>query len=174
MHDHYVALGVLFFLMCVITASVLYSVGANWQVFLSVFGGLFTFIFFVQKHQLDEAKFVNELIIKFNQRYDALNNDLNDLFQLNKSISEFSSSDRNLLFDYFNLCGEEYLFFKKGYIYPEVWESWVAGMKQFHEQAGIQEFWETELRLGSYYKLDVASEIQRLKNLTGRTQELTD
>ncbi len=159
-HDHYVAIGLLLSIGGVAVASYLSFIGADWKVFITVFGGLFTFVFLVQKHQLEEAKFANELIVRFNQRYDSLNEDLNALLQVEKAASEFTSKELDFLFDYFNLCGEEFLFFKKGYIYPEVWKSWVAGMNQFHKLDGIRELWEQELTLGSYYGLDVANEIR--------------
>ena len=64
--------------------------------------------------------------------------------------------------DYFNLCGEEYLFYRRGYIYPEVWKSWVAGMKIYYANERIKKLWAQELSNQSYYGLNVSEEIRRL------------
>jgi hypothetical protein len=55
--------------------------------------------------------------------------------------------------DYFNLCGEEYLFYKHGYILPEAWESWRRGMRQYMDVESIRELWEFEVKTDSYYGL---------------------
>jgi hypothetical protein len=31
--------------------------------------------------------------------------------------------ERTILNDYFNLCGEEYLYYTQGYIFPAVWKA---------------------------------------------------
>lgn len=81
----------------------------------------------------------------------------------NKSVSELlESHEIDTLNDYFNLCGEEYLFYRRGYIYPEVWKSWVAGMKIFYEDERIQKVWSKELNTESYYRLNVSKEIEQL------------
>lgn len=133
---------------------------ADWRITLAVVGGLVSFIYFIQKQQLDEAKFVNELFVRCNGRYDELNEKMNSLAKGGKAAKDFDAEDRDILFDYFNLCGEEYLFHLKGYIYPEVWKSWVAGMKIFYDKPGIREFWLSELQSQSYYGLNVEEEIR--------------
>ena len=55
--------------------------------------------------------------------------------------------------EYFNLCAEEYLFFKEGYIHPEAWQSWCRGMVCYLQDDGIRGAWNEEMTLGSYYDL---------------------
>jgi hypothetical protein len=55
------------------------------------------------------------------------------------------------LYDYFNLCSEEYLMKKKGYIYPEVWEAWCKGIQDFLKHERIKMLWDKEMKTGSYY-----------------------
>lgn len=161
LHKYYLAIVAAIFFTSVFIALILYINNTDWKITLTVFGGLISFVYFIQKQQLDEAKFVNELFIKFNQRYDELNEELNIISE-NKSKRDFSISEKNILSDYFNLCAEEYLFYQKGYIYPEVWAAWVAGMQIYYKHAGICEFWKTELKSKSYYDLDVKKEIGNL------------
>ena len=61
-----------------------------------------------------------------------------------------------ILNEYFNLCGEEYLVWKQGYLYPEVWKSWRKGMQYFFDQPRVREIWEKELSSDSYYGIEKA------------------
>ena len=60
------------------------------------------------------------------------------------------------LYDYFNLCGEEYLFYRKGFIYPEVWLAWRKGMQIFLRCPRIRRLWEEELGTNSYYGVTIS------------------
>ena len=158
-HENYFALVLLSFLFAFLFSIVF--AGSDWRILLTVVGTLLSFIYFIQKQQLDEAKFSNELFIRFNQRYDELNERLNVI--KNKKDSELlDSSEIDALNDYFNLCGEEYLFYQRGYIYPEVWKSWVAGMKIFYDNPRIQKIWLKDLSTQSYYGLNVGEQVKNL------------
>lgn len=66
-------------------------------------------------------------------------------------MPQLSFSDRQVLFDYFNLCAEEYLYHKSGFIDSDVWTSWIHGMRVFAAAPRIRSLWEAELNAGSYY-----------------------
>lgn len=151
-HDHCIALGLLLFIVGIIGTILLYTDGINWQIFLAVFGGLFSFVFLVQKQQLEEAKFANDLINRFNDRYDSLNEEINRIAC--EATGKLSEEDKARLYDYFNLCAEEYLFYARGYIYPSVWASWLKGMEHFAKNERIRACWHAELVGGSYYGLN--------------------
>lgn len=162
-HKYYFESAIFFLLLAMVLAPIFYLIGVDWKILLTVIGGLSSFFFFIQKQELDEAKFINELLINFNQRYDAMNEKLNAIVKANKNSQDFENHEIFTLYDYFNLCGEEYLFYLRGYIYPEVWRSWVAGMKSYYTDPRIQRLWEEELTSESYYSLDISKEIKRLK-----------
>ena len=128
-------------------------------IIISIFGIILTSIFFVQKQKLEESRLFKELFEEFNERYDKLNEELNRIIN-REAKQSLTSDEKNTLYDYFNLCGEEYLFYKQGYILPEVWESWVNGMRIFFKDNRVREIWEEELRTNSYYgfKLDLLKE----------------
>jgi hypothetical protein len=67
-----------------------------------------------------------------------------------------AADDKQLLYDYFNLCAEEYLYFKSGYVDAEVWQSWLRGMKLFASNPEIRRLWQEELESGSYYGFTLA------------------
>src|SRR5690606_15779374 len=79
-----------------------------------------------------------------------LNDQLNEIVA-REQPSFITASDKNVLFDYFNLCAEEYLYFKAGCIEAQVWESWVSGMRYFSQSEVIRRLWVEELETGSYY-----------------------
>jgi hypothetical protein len=135
-----------------------YTRGDDWKLFLPAIGGAVSLIYVVEKQQLDEASLFKDLFVQFNEKYDDLNEELNRI----KSQDSISLQDCNTLYDYFNLCGEEYLFYQQGYIYPEVWQSWILGMKIFYDSDVIRPIWISELKSGSYYGLDIEREIKRI------------
>lgn len=117
---------------------------------LSVLGlaaGLVGFLY--AKHREDTRLFM-ELFQSFNSRYDTLNDDLNRIAD-STSPEPLGPDDRNRLFDYFNLCAEEYLFYSAGYIDEQVWKAWTRGMAHFAADERIRHLWEEELRQESYY-----------------------
>ena len=103
---------------------------------------------FVQRQRLEEMGLFKELFTAFNARYDKLNEDLARVQR-----GELTAELENKLVDYFNLCAEEYLFYKHGYILPEAWESWRKGMRQYMDVDSVHKLWELEVKTDSYYGL---------------------
>lgn len=94
------------------------------------------------KQSIEDDKLFKELFIGFNARYDALNDRFTTLRHFDADAArpvelvckasqkgcDLQKSDEQLIIDYFNLCAEEYLWFKKGRIPKEVWQAWKAGI----------------------------------------------
>jgi len=114
-------------------------------------GAVLSLLYFVQKQRLEEVRLFRELFKEFNERYDAMNDRLARIRDIDDG--EFAQGEAQLLIDYFNLCGEEYLYFSKGYIPPSVWEAWYLGMQQTISCPRINELWRGECAGGSYYGL---------------------
>ena len=129
----------------------------DWKILLPFVGGAISLIYIIEKQQLDEALLFKQLFYDFNKRYDDLNEELKKI--KDDSNIELTETEKFLLSDYFNLCGEEYLFYKNGYIYPEVWESWVNGMRIFLKIEKIKVEWMNEFKTNSYYGLDIEKEV---------------
>ena len=64
---------------------------------------------------------------------------------------EFHERVRLRFIDYFNLCAEEWLFWKAGYIYDPVWTARENGMKQYGKDRRVKELWKRERESDSYY-----------------------
>ena len=117
----------------------------------TVAGALLSLLYFLQKQKLEELRMFRELFKEFNARYDAMNGRLDVICSINDG--DFKPEEVQLLIDYFNLCGEEYLFFSQGYIPPSVWEAWHRGMQVIIACPRVNNLWREERSSGSYYGL---------------------
>jgi hypothetical protein len=106
------------------------------------------------QHNQNTERFI-DLFRDFNAQYDGLNNRLNALLLRDGNLV-LTAEDEQLLYDYYNLCAEEFLYFKSGYIDTEVWQSWLRGMKYFASNAQVRRLWRKELESGSYYGFPMA------------------
>ena len=122
----------------------------NVELLVPATGAIAAFVYFLYSQHLQETRLFAELFQQFNERYDRLNDKLNGIVSREQQ-SLMSAKDRQILFDYFNLCAEEYLYFKSGYIEREVWESWINGMRYYAKSIDIRRLWGEELESGSYY-----------------------
>jgi len=120
------------------------------NVAVPVAGGLAGAYYFLQKQQLEELRLFEELFAEFNRRYAQLNSPLQHLVAGSEPLSK---GDRALLEDYFNLCAEEYFYYRRGIIDPTVWRAWCRGMLQYLHDERIADFWRHEETPDSYYGL---------------------
>src|SRR5687768_17035765 len=79
----------------------------------SVVAATLGFCYFVQQQKLAETTLFKQLFSEFNARYDGMNEQLASIAKLGKQADE---NDKSAIVDYFNLCAEEFLFYKEGYI----------------------------------------------------------
>jgi hypothetical protein len=120
------------------------------ELLLAVIGAAAAFFHFLYgQHNFNTERFV-ELFAQFNARFDDLNDDLNRIRD-EHADTPLAPKDMQVLYDYFNLCGEEYLYFKAGFIDGSVWRSWLNGMSHFAAGERIQRVWASELKQDSYY-----------------------
>ena|ERR1044071_1564583 len=122
----------------------------DWPIILSWVGSTLTFVYFVQKQKLEELTLLKDLFKDFNGRYGKLNEHLNGIIAADVN-AQLSRNELDALDDYFNLCAEEYFYYRKGYIEPEIWKSWHNGMKVFFRNERIRKIWEQECKSESYY-----------------------
>ena len=120
------------------------------ELLLSGIGTVAAFTYFLYRQHLDETKLFKELFAEFNARYDSLNDDLNKIL-LGPTEGELSPVEQKSVFRYFNLCGEEFFFYRAGYIDRSVWESWHRGMMVFFTHKRIRALWDRDCKSDSYY-----------------------
>lgn len=124
----------------------------EWNQFAAITAGVFAFAFSVQKQNLEEMKWFKELFQQFNSRYDSLHEDLNKIYDQPPHLP-LEEHEIKTLFKYFNLCGEEYLYFDKGFICEEAWTAWHNGMRLFRQNPRIKKLWDDDLKTDAYYGL---------------------
>jgi hypothetical protein len=117
---------------------------------VSGIGAVAGLTYFFYRQHLDETKLFKELFFEFTGRYEKLNDRLN-MVLFGPREGDLSETERELLFAYFNLCAEEYLFYEAGYIDRQVWQSWKSGMDVFFAQPRILTLWESDRKTNSYY-----------------------
>ena len=104
----------------------------------------------MQKQKLEETKLLKDLFTEFNEIYSRLDEKLNEICRKDPS-EQLKKEEKDVLYEYFNLCAEEFLFHEKGYIPPEVWKSWTNGMKIFFANQRICALWNEDSETDSYY-----------------------
>jgi hypothetical protein len=116
-----------------------------WEVLAAMFAACWGVVYFLRQQHLEEARFFRELFTEFNRRYDRLNE------TLLQSLNDERPFDEQKFVDYFNLCAEEWLYYKAGYVYELVWQAWHRGMRQFGRDSRVAELWRRERQTESYY-----------------------
>ena len=122
----------------------------------TVIGGSLGFCYFIQKQKLEEARFFRELFLEFNDRYQKIKDRLPKEWPPKEADLSLSGDARASAIEYFNLCSEEYLLYKRGYIPLEVWHSWVLGMNQY---SYLKLLWSDEAKTESYYGFNPHNEL---------------
>lgn len=141
-------------LLCVtvpVTIATLLTLKEPVTTVVTVVGSMLSVAYFLQKQKLEELKLFREIFKECNERYDGMNEALASIAA--KGDAELNSHERSQVVDYLNLCGEEYLYFKCGYIEPSVWKAWHAGMTALVSARSIGRVWNEEKKTGSYYDL---------------------
>lgn len=140
------------FLICSVSAiSLLLTHREPMATIAAIFGVLLSLAYFLQKQKLEETRLFREIFKECNARYDSLNEELQSIAQ--KDPKSLTPAEQGKIIDYLNLCGEEYLYYKRGYIEPSVWQAWHNGMKSIVAAPSIRAIWDQEKRTGSYYEL---------------------
>jgi len=136
------------------TGMVLLQSDVDFKLLATLLGTLLTLLYFLQKQRLEETKLFRQIFAECNKRYDDMNERLNAITKC-PADQELQSEEVDILYDYFNLCGEEYLYYKLGYIFPPVWKAWYNGMKYFIKNQRIAAVWTEEKKSDSYYGLSL-------------------
>ncbi|MCB0741155.1 MAG: hypothetical protein KDB92_08935 [Chitinophagaceae bacterium] len=107
-------------------------------------GSLITIFFGYIKFQIENDTMFNQLFTDFNNRYTNKQNDLLNSLR-NDDEYKFKTGEKNLIYDYFNLCAEEFLWFKKGRIPKRVWFAWENGIRENLKIPIINEMFKAEI-----------------------------
>ncbi|HEX7498820.1 MAG TPA: hypothetical protein VF524_00795 [Polyangia bacterium] len=147
--------GIMLMLLVAITGAGLFFVHGSTGTFaVTTVGAILSLAYFLQKQKLDEIRLFKELFVDFNRRYEDLNKKLATVKdpEIERPLTP---DEMQTLVAYFNLCAEEYLFQRRGYIHPDAWKAWRIGMRDIFGLPRIREFWKRESGgTDSYYGLE--------------------
>lgn len=129
------ALAFTFYIICAYNAKVL----------LGILGVIVTFYLGISKTQMENDKFFKELFRDFNMRYTVLNKPLYDITNSKEEIDHLTFEEKDKIYDYFNLCAEEYYWYKKNRINKAAWKSWKSGMDFWYSKPIIKKMWDDEM-----------------------------
>lgn len=141
----------------------------------SILGGsglTITIIYNYCNYKLANHKMQKELFAEFNKRYNELNGDLNILGSSSPStfsdffLPEDQTRIKGVIYDFFNLCAEEYYWKKEGRIPSKVWISWQKGMNDIYNRSEvIQKLWDEECQNKGYtsYYIDKKDTFLKLR-----------
>lgn len=101
------------------------------------------------KYWIDSDLMFKSLFKEFNERFDELNENLNNIV-VNQSIKGERTKNQ-IIQDYLNLCAEEYYWFSQGRIPEPVWNSWLKGIKIYLLVPEIKNLFKSELQYESSY-----------------------
>ncbi len=120
---------------------------------LIIISGISYFFGYI-KYSMESDRLFKELFTEFNKKYDEKFNNLLNNIDSNKESYVLTEQDKYLIIDYFNMCAEEYLWYKKNRISKDVWLSWKSGMIYYMKLEKIQQILqEQEIQKNSYYGL---------------------
>lgn len=114
--------------------------------------GLSTIYFAARNYYLEYDRMFKELFIEFNLRY----NQYNDVLERIENETVLNLEEQKILNDYFNLCAEEYMWFRRGRIPEYIYSNWLNGTLVHLGKHSIREYFKKELKAntGSYYEWD--------------------
>lgn len=110
---------------------------------------------------IENDRMMKELFTEFNKRYDLINGHIDDISKISlEDWRELKKKKRieytHIIYDFFNLCAEEYYWYKKNRVDIKVWESWSSGMNKIYNSSDvIKMIWDEECKdekgIKSYY-----------------------
>ena len=107
--------------------------------------------------KMEHDRMMKDLFKEFNKRYDKINHSLFEIEKKCKTLKDLEEHPKlkYKLNDFFNLCAEEYFWYKKGRIDDGIWYAWSDGMNDWYNGVEIiREAWEAEIKkrdCKSYY-----------------------
>jgi hypothetical protein len=107
--------------------------------------------------KMEDDRLSKELFTEFNKRYDKINHSLHKIEKECKDLKDLGKNPKleSKLNDFFNLCAEEYYWYKKGRIDEFIWNAWSDGMNDWYNGVEIiKDAWDVEIEkrgCKSYY-----------------------
>lgn len=112
--------------------------------------------YYKHSKKIEQDRLMKELFKEFNERYDRINNKLDDISNISKSDwdkldLDKKSGKKGVIIDFFNICAEEYYWYNEKRINLTIWKSWNKGMNDIYNRSEIiQKLWDSECNNDGY------------------------
>lgn len=106
--------------------------------------------YFVQKERIAAERITTLLLADFNNRYTPMEPVLRTVCDADTNLA-LAPEETDTLQTYFRLCCEQYDQYCRGYIPPQVWQSWLNGMRIYYYNARIRTLWDRHLERQTGY-----------------------
>ena len=133
---------------------------AGATILAAIIVSIISIYYYWHSKKMEYDRMMKDLFKEFNARYDKINRSLHEIEKKCKNLKDFENHPKleYRLNDFFNLCAEEYFWYKKGRIDNTIWNAWHDGMNDwYHGVDIIKEAWEAEIKkrgCKSYYIKD--------------------
>lgn len=119
---------------------------------------IITWYYSYSQRKISHEIMLKQLFTEFNDRYSKLNQHLSEIESKYSDPDVFQSAENYLILkqkiiEYFNLCAEEYFWYRKGRIDKQIWIAWNSGMRYWYETPSIKYYWEKEKKYKESYYL---------------------
>lgn len=107
--------------------------------------------------KVENDKIFKELFIQFNTKFNEnFQKELEKIVEKHKNNIDYEVNEfeKILIIEYLNFCSEEYLWYKRGRIYEEVWTAWENGMLYYFNKKPINKvIIKEKIKAQMYYML---------------------
>lgn len=144
--------------MCELSDQIISSIiGAAATIIAGIIVFLLSMNYYRHSKKMEHHRMMKDLFKEFNARYDKINHSLYEIEKKCKTLKDLEEHPKLAykLNDFFNLCAEEYFWFKKNRIDEDIWLAWSDGMNDWYKEVKvIRDAWEAEIKkrgCKSYY-----------------------
>jgi hypothetical protein len=118
----------IFMIVGMVAAFITYGLNKiDFKELITILIAVFTVYTSLLKQSVEDDKVFRDLFIDYNRKYSSEMNEVFNKLRIG-GVDQLEVTDRLLIIDYFNLCSEEYLWYKRGRIPNDVWQAWEAGI----------------------------------------------
>lgn len=142
-------------LLSIVSGIIFYFITKNSEISIAILATGISISFGFRQYKIENDNMFKDLFKDFNSRYDDNLNEIFNSFRFDNKMETFKEEEAKKVINYFNLCAEEFFWFKKKRIPTEIWDAWLVGIKSNLEIKEVNDLFISEINKfrKSYYGL---------------------
>jgi len=109
-------------------------------IILGIVGIIVTWYHENQRKKLQHNRLLKDLFTEFNTRYNDLQDKLYELRDIERE--KLTPEQKENIYKYFDLCAEEYFWYKNKSLNDEIWKAWNKGMNRWYARSeAVKTLW---------------------------------